>query len=483
MVFSRRDVLQGSAAAGMLGSPALKAAAQAVPAFEPPTRLGSIRALIEAARRRTPELGNLMTQCLPGLAHGGAAAVRMPDRTPVAGTTTVPTVASGDVAAVWGEEFLFAVSAPEQASVSIDGRPPVPMAPVRGTSYWFRLETLRLGTTHTYTLIVGGHEVGTGGVAGYSPDSYEQPGVPRGTLTPKHTIASRIYPGMNADCWFYANPGIDTVRGAPVMVWQDGARYVGALDAVNYRLQVVSDNLVAKRLIPPMVHVLIAPGTGGEQQQLRFAGDTQANEMRSLLYDTVSDRYSRFILQEVLPVAEQQHKLRPDGYSRAAAGLSSGAICAFTMAWFNPDRFSRVHSNIGSFTALQWHPERQQDGGNLVADHVRRAPRKNFRIWMSDGTNDLEADSHGRADLFAAGSWPLHNIALANALKLQGYDFHFRFGESTHSTAQGALDLPASLAWLWRGYDPDRDSETFEQEAAEQLKPIFRVRIGNRDAW
>ncbi|WP_428377456.1 alpha/beta hydrolase [Lichenicoccus sp.] len=488
MTVSRRTLIGGSAA-GMVAASAntgMAGDAFGQTTANPPAAegdLAAIKALIDAARTQAPELGVLMARQLPGLARGGAASVHRPAQPPIAGTTTVPTTASGDVAAVWGQEFLFAVAAGQPASLSIDWQPPVPMTRVAGTSYWFSLETLRLGTTHTYTLIAGGHEVGTGGVAAYNPDSYEQPGVPRGTLSERHTIHSRIYPGMSADTWVYANPGLDTTRGAPVMVWQDGARYVGALDLVNYRLQVVTDNLVAKRLIPPMVHVLVAPGTGGEQQVMRFDGDTQANEMRSLQYDTVSDRYGRYIQGEVLPQVERTHKLRQDAYSRAAAGLSSGAICAFNMAWFNPQSFSRVHSNIGSYTALQWHPQLHQDGGNLTADRVRREQRRNIRIWMSDGMNDLEADSHGRADLFGAGSWPLHNIALANALKLRGYDFHFRFGEGTHSTAQGAMDLPESLAWLWRGYDPDRVEQEYEQEPAERAKPIFRVRVANRDAW
>ena len=83
----------------------------------------------------------------------------------------------------------------------------------------------------------------------------------------------------------------------------------------------------------------------------------------------------------------------------------------------------------------------------------------------------------------ARGSWPLPNIELANALKLNGYDFHFRFGEGFHGPAQSALDLPESLPWLWRDYDPDRTEQIFEQEASEREQPPFRVRIVNRDAW
>jgi hypothetical protein len=82
-----------------------------------------------------------------------------------------------------------------------------------------------------------------------------------------------------------------------------------------------------------------------------------------------------------------------------------------------------------------------------------------------------------------AGDWPLNNILLANALKLKGYDFHFRFGEGMHAIARGALDLPESLTWLWRDYDPAKAAQAFEMEEAERVKPVFRVKIGNRDPW
>ena len=205
--------------------------------------------------------------------------------------------------------------------------------------------------------------------------------------------------------------------------------------------------------------------------------------MRSLQYDTVSDRYGRYLHEELLPEVEKAVKLRQDAYSRGVAGQSSGGICSFTLAWFPPDSFSRVHSTIGSFTGLQWLPEERVDGGYILSNLVRREPRRNIRVWMSDGMNDIEVDSNGRQDLHVAGSWPLNNIQMANALKTRGYDFHFRYGVATHSSAQGAMDLPESLSWLWRGYDPERTAEDYEQEEVERGEPIFRVRIANRDAW
>ena len=172
---------------------------------------------------------------------------------------------------------------------------------------------------------------------------------------------------MSANYWVYVNAGSRHHGGAPLMVWQDGETIVGNQDLLRLRLQIVSDNLVHKKLIPPMVHVLISPGSGGEAQGTR---------MRSIQYDTVSDRYGKYLLEEVLPDVEKTYKLRPDAYSRAIAGASSGAICAFNVAWYYPEQFSRVLSHIGSYAALQWHPEQNQDGGYIVSHRVRREREK-----------------------------------------------------------------------------------------------------------
>lgn len=375
--------------------------------------------------------------------------------------------------AVWGGDYLFvsdlaappkytAVSA-TSAGVSIDQQPPFAMQKVPGTAFWMRLVKMRVGVTHAYQFYADGKaSTARTDVPGYNPDSYPKPNVPKGKLSEKHTIVSKIYDGMKADYWYYAAPGVDPNVPAPLMVWQDGQGLIGG-DLSRLRLFTVTENLVAQKLIPPMVDVLIAPG---------FSPEGKA--MRSIEYDTVSDRYDRFLLEEVLPEVEKAYKLRPDGYSRAIAGESSGGICSLNAAWFMPEKFSRVHSAIGSYTSIQWHPEEKLDGGNLYPFMVRKQPKRNIRIWMSDGMDDLE-NTHG--------SWPLQNIQLANSLKMREYDFHFRFGLATHDPAQAAIDLPESLAWLWRGYDPSKTSEEFTLDAAEKDKPYYRVTISNRDAW
>ena len=170
---------------------------------------------------------------------------------------------------------------------------------------------------------------------------------------------------------------------------------MGNADLLRLRMQIVTDKLVHRRLIPPMVHVLISPGV----------------RIRCIQYDTVSDRYGRYLLDEVLPEVGKSYKLRRDAYSRAMAGASAGAICAWNVAWYCPGQFSRVLSRIGSYAGIQWRPEQQQDGGYIVSHRVRREARKNIRVWLSDGSDDIENET---------GSWPLNNIQLANALKMRG---------------------------------------------------------------
>jgi enterochelin esterase family protein len=390
------------------------------------------------------------------------AAIRQGATSPALNDLITKTLGARGGTAVWGQDYLFVASSPTPVTIAIDQQPAVPMQPLAGSGLWMLLTKMRTGVTHQYQYYSAGKPLGARGDAvGYNPDSYPKHGVAKGKVSDKLTIVSKIYDGMKSDYWVYASPGVDPSIPAPLMVWQDGQGLVGEFS--RSRLFTVTENLIAQKLLPPMVHVLISPGLS-----------TDGKAMRSIEYDTVSDRYPRFLMEEVLPEVEKMYKLRPDGYSRAIGGESSGGICAFNAAWIMPEKFSRVHSAVGSFTSIQWHPQDKIEGGNVYPFKVRKEPKRNIRVWLSEGSDDLE-NNHG--------SWPMQNIEMANSLKLMEYDFHFRFGTAAHGGAQAALDLPESLAWLWRDYDPRKTSEAFHIDPMEKEKPFFRVTISNRDAW
>ena len=52
----------------------------------------------------------------------------------------------------------------------------------------------------------------------------------------------------------------------------------------------------------------------------------------------------------------KKYNLTDDPEKRAIGGTSSGAICAFTVAWQRPDYFRRVISLIGSYTSIGYIP-------------------------------------------------------------------------------------------------------------------------------
>jgi len=281
----------------------------------------------------------------------------------------------------------------------------------------------------------------------------------------------------------YVPAQYDAASPASLMIFNDGQAFKnmdGDLRAPN-----VLDNLIYRREIPVMIAVFINPGDVTDSPGtptynfVKAYSDkwhrTLKDSMRSTLYDTVSDRYARFLRDEVLANVQSRYNIRKDAYSHAITGLSSGGICSFNAAWQMPDQFSRVISWIGSFTSIQWKEDPgTPDGGQDYPEKVLREPRRNLRVWLQDGSEDQENDRYG--------SWPLANVRLANALKLKGYDFHFSFGKGTHNSGQGAAEFPEEMIWLWRDYDPARTEQTYEMEPSEKTRPPFRVAIANRNS-
>jgi enterochelin esterase-like enzyme len=375
-------------------------------------------------------------------------------------------IKSGEAYNSNGPDFVWAVETSTQPTLVIDDQPVGAMRRIAGSNLWFHLGQLRAGTSHRFHYLIDGARFGGSyDVPAYTPDSYARPGVPQGRLSEKLVHVSKLYGGMETNYWIYVPAQYDPAVPAALMVWQDGERYIARnteeicrLCPSLYRLQEVTDNLIHDKKIPVMIHVFVSPGT------------LNGKPLRSILYDTVSDKYGQFLLEELLPEVYAKYNIRKDAYSRAIQGQSSGGIAAFTVAFNHPENFSRVYTVVGSFVALQWKPG-ELDGGNIYPFKVRREPKRNLRVWMNDGSEDQEANS---------GSWPLQNIQLANSLKLKGYDFHFSFGGGSHHAALAASELPQCLTWLWRDYDRAKTEQTFEQSAEEKSKPPFRVRIYNR---
>jgi len=368
----------------------------------------------------------------------------------------VPAMNKGTAYIGEGPDFFFAVEAASQPQLYVDDERNASLQRVGSSSFWYTAAALKTGRSHSFYYMVNGARFGgSTDVPCYGPESYEKPGVPHGKLSEKMVFKSHIYEGMESNYWVYTPAQYNPATPAALFVWQDGQ---GLIQREGTRSQIVFDNLIAESKIPVIVQVYIQPGTVGQKA------------MRSIEYDSVNDTYARFLRDEILAEVYKSYNIRKDGYSRALGGGSSGGICAFNVAWQQPDQFSRVLSRIGSFTSIQWHPG-ELDGGNVFPFKIRKEPKRNIRVWLQDGSEDLE-NTHG--------SWPLQNLQMANSLKLMDYDFHLSFGNGTHNGAHGNSELPEELIWLWRDYDPAKTTQQFTMEESEKAKPLFRVRPYNR---
>jgi enterochelin esterase family protein len=265
----------------------------------------------------------------------------------------------------------------------------------------------------------------------FGPDSQEQAGVPKGTVEEFSWKESKVYPGTERRCWIYLPAAFDKEKEYPLIVFQDGGGAVSPKGG-GFRVPVVLDNLIHKGEVPAMVGLFIDPGTvpaavpGGK-----------GRSTRSYEYDTPDGVYAKFLIDEMLPEVAKRAKISPRPEDRAVVGVSSGGICAFSVAWFRPDAFRKVITGIGSFTNIR--------GGNWYPAAIRKTERRPIRVFLQEGEKDLD-NVHG--------NWPLSNHDMVAALAFAGYDHKAVFGTEGHSGKHLASILPDALRWLWRKDEP-----------------------------
>ncbi len=284
-------------------------------------------------------------------------------------------------------------------------------------------------------------------------DSIPQPGMPKGKLIGPLEFHSRIIEGTVRRYWIYVPAKYDPKNPPNLLVFQDGQRAINPQGPLN--IPVVLDNLIAKGDIPPTLGIFITPGNTGTEHYPDNLGTGNPNH-RPQEYDALSDAYTRFLIEEMLPEVAKTYKFTDDPKKRAIGGTSSGAICAWTVAWNRPDAFGNVISMIGSYTSIGYHPATAAmpmiPGGDTYPGLIRRNPIRPVRIFLQDGTNDLNNEF---------GNWHLANEQMLSSLqwananadekKVSGprYDVRYEWGDGAHSDVHGGWLLPGILRWMF----------------------------------
>lgn len=252
---------------------------------------------------------------------------------------------------------------------------------------------------------------------------------PQGEVQKYSFSSSTIFPGTVRDYWVYVPAEYDGKTPACLFVNQDG---------LGWNAPAVFDRLIAAKEMPVAIGVFVMHG------RVPAAAPNEALDRfnRSLEYDGLTDRYARFLANELLPDVEKRTTkdgraihLSKDPNDRAIGGASSGAVCAFTAAWERPDLFRRVFSAIGTYVGLR--------GADRYPTLIRKYEPKPLRIFLQDGSNDQN---------IYAGDWWFENQMMERALTFAGYEVAHIWGEGGHSGQQGTEVFPDAMRWLWKDW-------------------------------
>ncbi len=278
----------------------------------------------------------------------------------------------------------------------------------------------------------------------YAQDNYElgvnsnvYEGIPKGTVTKHIWKSSKAYPNTIRDYYVYVPQQYNSEDEAALMIFQDGHAYVD--NEGHFRVPTVFDNLIAQGKMPVTIGLFVNPG---HDKDAAPAENPFRVTNRSLEYDDVSTAYGQFLVEELIPELKKAYKISDNPKMRAICGLSSGGICAFSAAWFYPEKFHKVLSHIGSFTDIK--------GGHNYPSLIRKNDKKNIKVYLQDGSNDLNNQY---------GDWWLANLQMKSALEFKKYDYQFVGGNGEHNGEHGGAILPESLTWLWKDVVPDHIPE------------------------
>ncbi len=239
---------------------------------------------------------------------------------------------------------------------------------------------------------------------------------------------------------------------APILVTHDGPSRLNLVQNALDNLTVSQD---PKRRLPAFVVIAVQNG-----------GSDSKGSQRGLEYDTLSDRFVRFINDEVLPTVLKQPDIRAaypnisftgDPWGRATMGCSSGGAAALTMGWFRPDLFRRIITYSGTFVDQQDDDAAEEktypfgaweyhSSLNLIGNN----PAKPLRIFI----HASEQDNGHKLPEASYHNWVMANERMATVLEAKGYDYRYIFSQASRHCDRRVFEhtLADTLVWAWQGY-------------------------------
>ena len=138
----------------------------------------------------------------------------------------------------------------------------------------------------------------------------------------------------------------------------------------------------------------------------------------------------------------------------ASPGPAAGRSARSPRPGSGPTPFRRVFSAIGTYVGLR--------GGNVYPTLIRKYEPKPIRIFLQDGSTDLN---------IYGGDWWMANQEMERALVFAGYEVNHDWGTGGHSGEHATRIFPDAMRWLWKDWPQPVKAGAGSQQIREILRP------------
>jgi len=211
-------------------------------------------------------------------------------------------------------------------------------------------------------------------------------------------------------CFVYTPPGYDKdlTKRYPVLYLQHGGGEDETGWASQGRANLIMDNLIAEGKAKPFI-IVMDNGSWRMPERPRTTpqGERPAGPWPP---EGWADGFKKTLLEDIIPMIDQNYRTKADQQNRAMAGLSMGGMQTRAITLANTD----VFSNVGIFS-----------GGSYSMEDVNNSPgfkEKVKLVFISYGSRELDNPRRG------AWGDPKENT---EALKKAGMNTHFHVSPLT----------------------------------------------------
>lgn len=164
-------------------------------------------------------------------------------------------------------------------------------------------------------------------------------------------------------------------------------------------------------------------------------------------------KYTKFILDEILPYIQQTYRVKREAVSTAFLGFSLGGLSAFDISWHHSYIFGKVGVFSGSFW---WRKKAYEDGYDDENDRIMQvlvrngSYKKGLKMWFEVGTKDETDDRNNNGIIDSIDD----TLDLIKELDKKGYkkdlDYNYLCIEGgEHNQKTWSECMPDFLIWAF----------------------------------